>query len=173
MGQTTSKKNEEVLHTVVSGVCCAVNSALLFVTVITFPEGVPAVALMGGALALVSFGNSVSATLDDFVENSVVITQCLNAGEIGQYSSGGLVGQLQQSCLISDCINMGRSNKRANAIIGVECRGELASFRTSRIRFLFWELLYAGHCRATESCDYEHILLTRLKVGKDLYWMGL
>ena len=51
---------------------------------------------MGGALALVSFGNSVSATLDDFVENSVVITQCLNAGEIGQYSSGGLVGQLQQ-----------------------------------------------------------------------------
>ncbi|MCS3062003.1 hypothetical protein NXX40_03535 [Parabacteroides distasonis] len=114
-----SKKNEEVLHTVVSGVCCAVNSALLFVTVITFPEGVPAVALMGGALALVSFGNSVSATLDDFVENSVVITQCLNAGEIGQYSSGGLVGQLQQSCLISDCINMGRSNKRANAIIGV------------------------------------------------------
>lgn len=114
-----SKKNEEVLHTVVSGVCCAVNSALLFVTVITFPEGVPAVALMGGALALVSFGNSVSATLDDFVENSVVITQCLNAGEIGQYSSGGLVGQLQQSCLISDCINMGRSNKRANALIGV------------------------------------------------------
>ena len=103
-----SKKNEEVLHTVVSGVCCAVNSALLFVTVITFPEGVPAVALMGGALALVSFGNSVSATLDDFVENSVVITQCLNAGEIGQYSS-----------LISDCINMGRSNKRANALIGV------------------------------------------------------
>lgn len=114
-----SKKNEEVLHTVVSGVCCAVNSALLFVTVITFPEGVPAVGLMGGALALVSFGNSVSATLDDFVENSVVITQCLNAGEIGQYSSGGLVGQLQQSCLISDCINMGRSNKRANALIGV------------------------------------------------------
>ena len=114
-----SKKNEEVLHTVVSGFCCAVNSALLFVTVITFPEGVPAVALMGGALALVSFGNSVSATLDDFVENSVVITQCLNAGEIGQYSSGGLVGQLQQSCLISDCINMGRSNKRANALIGV------------------------------------------------------
>ena len=114
-----SKKNEEVLHTVVSGVCCAVNSALLFVTVITFPEGVPAVALMGGALALVSFGNSVSATLDDFVENSVVITQCLNAGEIGQYSSGGLVSQLQQSCLISDCINMGRSNKRANALIGV------------------------------------------------------
>lgn len=114
-----SKKNEEVLHTVVSGVCCAVNSALLFVTVITFPEGVPAVALMGGALALVSFGNSVSATLDDFVENSVVITQCLNAGEIGQYSCGGLVGQLQQSCLISDCINMGRSNKRANALIGV------------------------------------------------------
>ena len=114
-----SKKNEEVLHTVVSGVCCAVNSALLFVTVITFPEGVPAVALMGGALALVSFGNSVSATLDDFVENSVVITQCLNAGEIGQYSSGGLVAQLQQSCLISDCINMGRSNKRANALIGV------------------------------------------------------
>ena len=74
---------------------------------------------MGGALALVSFGNSVSATLDDFVENSVVITQCLNAGEIGQYSSGGLVAQLQQSCLISDCINMGRSNKRANALIGV------------------------------------------------------
>ena len=66
--------------------------SLAFVTVITFPEGVPAVALMGGALALVSFGNSVSATLDDFVENSVVITQCLNAGEIGQYSSGGLVG---------------------------------------------------------------------------------
>ena len=114
-----SKKNEEDLHTVVRGVCCAVISALLFVTVITFPEGVPAVALMGGALALVSFGNSVSATLDDFVENSVVITQCLNAGEIGQYSSGGLVGQLQQSCLISDCINMGRSNKRANALIGV------------------------------------------------------
>ena len=55
----------------------------------------------------------------------------------------------------------------------LECRGELVSFRTSRIRFLFWELLHAGHCRATESCDYEHIQLTRLKVGKDLYWMGL
>mgnify|MGYP000659397301 FL=1 len=51
--------------------------------------------------------------------------------------------------------------------------GELVSFRTSRIRLLFWELLHAGHCRATESCDYEHIQLTRLKVGKDLYWMGL
>ena len=138
---------------------------------------------MGGALALVSFGNSVSATLDDFVENSVVITQCLNAGEIGQYSSGGLVGQLQQSCLISDCINMGRSNKRANALIGVvnpNVRvgrnlnvGENWYLSHLRIRFLFWELLHAGHCRATESCDYEHIQLTRLKVGKDLYWMGL
>lgn len=114
-----SKKNEEVLHTVVSGVCCVVNSALLFATVVTFPEGIPAVATMGGVVALVGFGNSVAATLNDFAENSVVITQCLNAGEIGQYNSGGLVGQLQQSCLISDCINMGRSNKRANAIIGV------------------------------------------------------
>ena len=33
-----SKKNEEVLHTVVSGVCCAVNSALLFCYSYHFPR---------------------------------------------------------------------------------------------------------------------------------------
>ena len=36
-----SKKNEEVLHTVVSGVCCAVNSALLLLQLSLSPKVFP------------------------------------------------------------------------------------------------------------------------------------
>ena len=53
--QILKSKKKEVLHTVVSGVCCAVNSALLFVTVITFPEGVPAVSLDGRCASVSQF----------------------------------------------------------------------------------------------------------------------
>lgn len=116
------KKTEEIAHTVVSGVCCAINAGILVISVVTFPEGIPAVATLGGVVAVVGFANSVTATLDDFAENSVAITQCLNAGEIHpslplKYN-GGLIGEFQQSCLISDCVNAGNSNIIGASLIG-------------------------------------------------------
>lgn len=116
------KKTEKIVHTVVSGVCCAMNAGIVIASVVSFPEGIPAVAVLGAITAVVGFNNSITATLDDFVENSVAITQCFNAGEIDHSISnkynGGLIGELQQSCLISDCVNAGKSNESGGSLIG-------------------------------------------------------
>lgn len=116
------KKAEAIAHTVVSGVCLAANTAILFTSFVTFPEGIPVVAALSGVVAVVGFVNSVTATLDDFADNSVVITQCFNAGEIHPKDSkkynGGLIGEFQQNCFISDCVNAGNSNRIGNSLIG-------------------------------------------------------
>ena len=118
----TRKKVEEVVHTVVSGVCCVISAATLVATIVTFPEGIPAVAGIEAVVSVVGFANSVTSTLDDFAENSVAITQCVNAGEIhpalSKKYNGGLIGEFQQNCLISDCINMGNSVEIGGSLIG-------------------------------------------------------
>lgn len=112
-----NKKQAEVVHKVLNGVCFVVNMSVLITGIITFPESIPVVATLGEISALVGLANSVTATLDDFTDNSVVISQCLNAGEIYNYNGGGIIGELQSNCLISDCVNVGSSNKTANAIV--------------------------------------------------------
>lgn len=112
------KKRTEVVHKVIGGVCLVTNTAVLIAGIVTFPESIPVVATLGEISAVVGFINSVTATLDDFTDNSVVITQCLNSGSISYYNNGGIIGELGSNALISDCVNAGRSNGEANAIVG-------------------------------------------------------
>lgn len=111
------KKQAEVVHKVIGGVCFVTNTAVLIAGIVTFPESIPVVATLGEISALVGFANSVTATLEDFTDNSVVITQCLNAGEILGYNNGGIIGTLNTKCHLSDCVNVGNSNNKANAIV--------------------------------------------------------
>lgn len=112
------KKQAEVMHKITNGVCFVINTGVLVAGIVTFPESIPVVATLGEISALVGFLNSVSTTFEDFTENSVFITQCLNEGAIIDYNGGGgIVGALNTRCRITDCVNTGNSNNTAFSIV--------------------------------------------------------
>lgn len=67
-------------------------------------------ASIGGIVTVVGGANAVVEGATDYQNNVVVVSQCLNVGEIKVDNVdrvGGILGHAQQFCEINDCINVG------------------------------------------------------------------
>ena len=103
-------KTDEIIHQVVSGVCIVVSTvAAIGGLVATGGAALPFV--LAGSVASVAGGlNAITKSCLEFEENAVIISQCINAGNISSTSGsdiGGIVGRLQDNSIIRDCLNTG------------------------------------------------------------------
>lgn len=103
-------KTNEIIHTVVSGVCIVVGAAATIGGMVA-TGGAAAPFIVAGAAASLAGGlNAITKTCMEFQENAVIISQCINAGKISSESgspTGGLVGVLQDNSILRDCLNTG------------------------------------------------------------------
>lgn len=102
-----SHKTSEIIHSVVAGVCIVCGTvAAVGGAVLSGGAAVPFI--VAGSVASVAGGlNAITKSVNEFEENVVLISQCVNAGDISAASgdAGGLVGRLQDASILRDCIN--------------------------------------------------------------------
>lgn len=105
----SAKATEAIAHKVLNGVCIAVS-----LTVLVAASGGTTLGLVAATAinAAVGGANSISKSVDEFTENAAIVSQCVNMGTIrvdGSYNAlvGGIVGHLQESCQLKECLNCG------------------------------------------------------------------
>lgn len=118
------KQVESIAHSLVDGVCFYAGTVAMVVGMVATPAtgGLSLVLSAAGVvISGVGYANSMIALADDFAENAVVVTQCVSFGNMNVTSSekynGGLVGELAQNCLVSDCLN-GSDGHVGGALVG-------------------------------------------------------
>lgn len=116
----SAKKTEEIIHTVIGGVCIVLGTVVAFASIPVTGGASIVAGLVGGFYAAVGGANSISKAVDNFQVNAAVISQCVNMGAIsGQGDQcGGIVGYLQDACLLEDCLNGGSKGKEGGSIVG-------------------------------------------------------
>lgn len=133
------QENLEILHTVIAGACIATTAiaSVAAIAVSAFTAGataatVPVIISVGsGIVSIVGGVNSFVKIADSFNENSTIISQCLNAGNIKHENpdkKGGIVGQLYSGCLVEDCLNAGKNiyySDGAGIVGDVDQKGEI------------------------------------------------
>ncbi len=116
-------KTNEIIHTVVSGVCITVGAvATIGATVASGGAAAPFV-VAGIAASLAGGLNAITKSCLEFEENVVIISQCVNAGNVSSNSGdkmGGLVGVLQDNSLLRDCMVTGNGSGKGNMFVGKE-----------------------------------------------------
>ena len=116
----STKKTEETIHSAISGICifCGAVIACASIPITGGASLLPAFA--GAFYAAVGGANSISKAVDNFQVNAAVISQCVNMGAIsGQGDQcGGIIGYLQDACLLEDCLNGGMKQGDGGSIVG-------------------------------------------------------
>lgn len=106
-----NEKAKEIAHTVVSYIALGVSTVATIVSVFaTAGTSTVLVATAVGAVStMVGGANSVWRGIDNFEENAVIVSQCVNTGTITAIDgyTGGIVGVMNDYCTLHDCINAG------------------------------------------------------------------
>lgn len=115
----SSKKTEEIIHTVISGVCILTSTVLTLLSIPLTGGASIVVGVAGGMVAAVGGANSISKAVDNFQVNAAVISQCVNMGDIQANGDqcGGIIGYLQDACLLEDCLNGGKKKGEGGSIV--------------------------------------------------------
>ncbi|MDE6793047.1 MAG: hypothetical protein K2J48_08205 [Muribaculaceae bacterium] len=104
-------KTNEIIHQVVSGVCIVVGTAAMIGGAIATGGAAVPFILAGTAASLAGGLNAISKSCLEFEENVVIVSQCVNAGNISSKNKdakvGGLVGRLHDNSILRDCLNTG------------------------------------------------------------------
>lgn len=104
-----SHKTNEIIHSVVAGVCILVGTVAAVGGAIA-SGGAAVPFIVAGSMASMAGGlNAITKSTLEFEENVVVITQCVNAGDISARTghAAGMVGRLQDASILRDCLNTG------------------------------------------------------------------
>lgn len=107
-----SRKIKEIVQKVITGACC-VGGTIIGIASLVVTSGTSAsvvLASIGGFVTVVGGTNAVVEGATDYQNNAVVVSQCLNTGEIkvdNVDKVGGILGHAQQFCEINDCVNTG------------------------------------------------------------------
>ena len=130
----SQKKVYEIVHGVIGGACLVVSTAAFIAGLAVSGGTAIVVAFVGGVATFTGGVNAIAENCDDYQPNVVSITQCVNMGNVSANNSdnpGGIVGHLQQFCMISDCLNMGEytGSKLNGAGIAGEIDAECELFR--------------------------------------------
>lgn len=98
-----------IIHEVMTGVCLMAGTVASIGALVASGGAAAPFVLAGSVTAVVGGLNAISKSVMEFEENVVLVTQCVNAGNIT--SSGGrvagIVGELQDNGIVSDCLNVG------------------------------------------------------------------
>ncbi|MDE6717201.1 MAG: hypothetical protein K2J70_03320 [Muribaculaceae bacterium] len=104
-------QTNEIIHEVVSGVCIVVGAAAMIGGAIATGGAAVPFILAGTAASVAGGLNAITKSCLEFEENVVIVSQCVNAGNIhsknGNANVGGLVGKLQDNSILRDCLNTG------------------------------------------------------------------
>lgn len=109
----------EIFHQCIGAVCLIAGTvATIGATVAT---GGAATAFMASAMIVGIVGgvNAIEKSCMEFESNAVVISQCINSGNItGNSDSGALVGSLQDASIVRDCLNIGNGTGKERIFLG-------------------------------------------------------
>ena len=105
------EEQDELIHSAV-GSACMIVSGVCFISSLALSGGTPLliVKILATVNAPISIANNLTKSCTNFEENTVVISQCINTGNLqcGTGSNvGGFVGQLNEYSVISECLNTG------------------------------------------------------------------
>lgn len=105
------EETKEFIHTAVSYITVGVGSVATAVSFFATAgtSAFVAATLVGMASTIIGGVNSVWRGGDNFTENAVIVSQCVNTGSISATDGhiGGIVGVMHDYCNIYDCINAG------------------------------------------------------------------
>ena len=116
----STKKTEEIIHSAISGICIFCGAVIICASIPITGGASLLPAFAGAFYAAVGGANSISKAVDNFQVNAAVISQCVNMGEIYAEGDqcGGIIGYLQDACLLEDCLNGGSKGKEGGSIVG-------------------------------------------------------
>lgn len=105
------EETKELVHSTISYITVAVGAVATVVsTVATAGTATAIVATAVGAVStFIGGANSVWRGADNYEENAAIISQCVNVGSItaSEGNVGGIVGVLNDYCVLQDCLNAG------------------------------------------------------------------
>lgn len=113
-------ETNEIVHQVIAGVCIVVGTAATIGGIVA-SGGAAAPFVIAGAAASIAGGlNAITKTALEFEDNAVIISQCVNAGNLSAPSgapTAGLVARLQDKSILRDCLNTGNSTGRGDPFV--------------------------------------------------------
>lgn len=105
------EKQDQIYHSAVGSACMIVGGACFIASLaVSGGSTLIIVKVLATVNATTAIANNVTRALTDFEENTVVVSQCVNTGNLqcGTDSNvGGFVGQLNEYSVISECLNTG------------------------------------------------------------------
>lgn len=105
------EETKEFIHSAVSYITVGVGAVATAVSVFATAgtSAFVAATLVGTVSTFIGGANSVWRGGDNFTENAVIVSQCVNTGSISATDGhiGGIVGVMHDYCNIYDCINAG------------------------------------------------------------------
>lgn len=113
-------KAHEIAHTVVAGVAVVTSTVALIGATVASGGAATAFVALGSVAAVVGGVNAIVKSCTEFENNAVVISQCVNAGEIsskGNGKAGTIVGVLYDGCELADNLNTGKYDFEASHIM--------------------------------------------------------
>lgn len=123
--QERLEANEKVEHTreivfqCIGGVCLVAGTVASIGAMVASGGLATAFVVAGAATSVVGGVSAIVKTCTEFENNAVVISQCVNSGDIsGNSNSGTLVGSLHDSSEIRDCINIGSGSNGEKVFCG-------------------------------------------------------
>ncbi len=113
-------ETNETVHQVIAGVCIVVGTAATIGGLVA-SGGAAAPFVIAGATASLAGGlNAITKTALEFEDNAVIISQCVNTGNISSPSgsqAAGLVARLEDKSILRDCLNTGNSNGHGDPFV--------------------------------------------------------
>ncbi len=167
-------RQKEIIHTVIAG-CAIATSTVAFIAGEIVTGGAATVVMMVGAsAAFIGGANAVIKTCTEFEHNAVVVSQCLNAGNVNANrgsSSGSLIGHMDDGCLVTDCLNTAPTGGCGSYFIGKEGSHSEVT-RLIGVADTPDEELLSGNYKvvsnSAHSTGYQHLYGTNIMVSPDM-----
>ena len=112
-------KAKEIAHTVIAGVAVVSSTVALVAGTIASGGAATAFLVMGSTAAVVGGVNAIVKSCTEFEKNAVVVSQCLNAGQLNSPGNGrasSIVGLLCDGCVVYDCVNTAKTETGSHQI---------------------------------------------------------
>lgn len=110
----------EIVHQVIGGVAILASTVAIVGGAIASGGAAVPFIVLGSSAAFVGGLNALTKTCTDFKENAVIVSQCLNTGNIEASNGkcGGLVGVLQDNSILRNSLNVGNGPKFGDTFVG-------------------------------------------------------
>lgn len=170
-------ETNEIVHQVIAGVCIVVGTAATIGGLVASGGAAAPFVIAGAATSIAGGLNAITKTALEFEDNAVIISQCVNTGNISTPSgceTAGLVARLQDKSILRDCLNTGNSNGHGDPFVAkkgndVEMRRLLSLADHNTWGDMYYAPQYDGvaiwfpNASAADEIDYNLSGITLLK----------